>query len=317
MIKGADSVETAYDVVIVGAGYGGVATAAALVRAGYHGSVGILSDELVLPYERPPLSKSYFIGKDSLDCIRQRDATYWEAAVADLVLGARVVSIDPDGKAVHLHEGRSVGYGALVWAAGGTARTLSGLEGWAAVHTLRSLTDADRIIDAAGGAPRALVIGGGYLGLEVAAALSTRGASVTLAEIADQLLARVAGPTVSAFFGDLHRRNGVEILLGASVDAVGADAAGHATSAVVGGTARPFDLVLCAIGMEPVVAPLVQAGAVVGDGVEVDESCRTSLPHVYAVGDCVSQAHPYYPPGGSESNRCRTPSIRAQLLPPR
>jgi 3-phenylpropionate/trans-cinnamate dioxygenase ferredoxin reductase subunit len=197
-------------------------------------------------------------------------------------------------------DGRAFGYGTLVWAAGGSPRALACPGADAPnVHGIRRRRDVNAIrADLAAGATRAVIVGGGYIGLEAAAVLRKAGCAVTLLESQDRVLSRVAGPTLSTFFADRHRAEGVDLRLGTGVERIETDAAGRAVAVHTdAGEAIACDLVIVGIGIVPEVGPLVIAGAAGGNGVDVDAHCRTSLPSVFAVGDCA--AHPNVFAGGS------------------
>jgi len=275
------------DVVIVGAGHAGVQLVSALAKHRYAGSILLISDETVLPYERPPLSKGYLKGTEKREALDFRDARYWTEGPTRLLLGTRVQSIDPGARTLQLDDGRQVAYGDLVWAAGGRARRLpvpgAELKG---VHYIRSLEDANAILDAARDAKHAVIIGGGYIGLEAAASLRSLGLEVVVLEAAPRLLARVTSAPVSAYFKRLHEDNGVEIRLGALAEAVTGEAGKVTGVGLAGGARIRTDLLIAGIGLVPCVDVLEAAGCEVSDGVVVDAQFRTTLPHVHAIGDC-------------------------------
>ena len=286
--------EMRYDVLIVGAGHGGAQAAIALRQHGYPGSVALLGNETELPYERPPLSKEYLSGKKPFARILSRPAEYWDEKNVELLLGRHVTTVDPDAREVVLQDGSRLGYGTLVWATGGSPRRLAcpghGLQG---VHSLRNRADVDRMVGELPSVGRVVIIGGGYIGLEAAAVLVEFGKQVVVLEAQDRVLARVAGEPLSRFFEAEHRARGVDVRLGVTVSRLdGRD--GHVSGVWLGdGELLAADMVLVGIGIEPAVAPLLEAGAAGGNGVEIDTACRTSLPHVYAIGDCALQSNPF------------------------
>ncbi|MEO5706829.1 MAG: FAD-dependent oxidoreductase [Alteraurantiacibacter sp.] len=286
----------AADIVIVGAGHGGAQAAIALRQNGFAGSIVLLGREPELPYERPPLSKDYLARDKPFERILIRPEAFWPDKQVTLRSGCAVTRVDPQTKELALSDGTSLRYGTLVWATGGDARRLScpGAD-LAGVHAVRNKADADALIAALdGGARRVVVIGGGYIGLEAAAVLTKLGCRVTLLEALPRVLARVAGEPLSRFFEDEHRAHGVDLRLSSAVEALVGDEAGHVRAVrLADGEDIPADLVIVGIGIIPAVAPLIAAGAAGGNGVEVDEFCRTSLPDVYAVGDCAAHANPY------------------------
>ncbi len=285
---------TRFDVVIVGAGHGGAQAAIALRQAGFVGSVAIVGEEAELPYERPPLSKDYLSGKRLFERLLIRPASFWAERDVGLLTGHRAVAVDAARQAVHLESGEPIGYGRLIWAAGGRARRLTcpGAD-LAGVHTIRSRADVDRIIAELPSVDRAVVIGGGYIGLEAAAALAAQGKRVTLVEALDRVLARVAGTALSRFFEAEHRRHGIDIRLDAAVLGIEAQAGRAASVRLATGEPLPCELVIVGIGIEPAVEPLLAAGADGTNGVDVDEFGRTSLASIFAVGDCAAHRNAY------------------------
>ena len=281
---------TRYDVVIVGAGHAGVQMVAALEKHKCNGTIGLLCDETVLPYERPPLSKDYLAGGAAP---LLRSETYWESTDVQLQLATRVTRVDPDLRQVQLSEGGTVSYGSLVWAAGADARRLP-LPGADAenVIRIRRLDDINRLRRHTPPNSNVVIIGGGYIGLETAAVLNKLGHNVVVVEALDRVLARVTSPTVSRFYQDLHREHGVRVELDAGVTAmVTVDGLARSVE-LASGKSLPADVVIVGIGAIPNVEPLVAAGAVGGNGIAVDERCRTTLPDIYAIGDCALQRTP-------------------------
>ncbi len=278
---------TAHDVVIVGAGHGGAQAAIALRQQGFTGSLAMIGDEPEPPYERPPLSKDYLAGDKTFERILIRPAAFWAERNVDLRLGERVTAVDGDARTVATDAGDTIGYGTLIWATGGAPRRLScaGAD-LAGVHSVRTRADVDRMIAELPRVERVIVVGGGYIGLEAAAVLTKLGKHVTVLEALDRVLARVAGEPLSRFYEAEHRAHGVDVHLGAKVDSiVGAD--GRVTGVRMhDGSMIPAQMVIVGIGIIPAVAPLLAAGATGGNGVETDAHCRTSLPHVFAIGDC-------------------------------
>jgi 3-phenylpropionate/trans-cinnamate dioxygenase ferredoxin reductase subunit len=277
-----------YDVVIVGGGHGGAQVAVMLRTQKFEGSIAIIGDEPELPYERPPLSKEYFAGEKEFERIQLRPAKYWDEREVTMLLGKRVVAVDPVGHTVTTDGGETIGYGKLVWATGGAPRMLpipgGDLPG---VQGVRTKADADAMKAASETAGQIVVIGGGYIGLEAAAVLTKAGKKVVLLEALDRVLARVAGEELSRFFEKEHRAHGVDLRLGVSVAAIEGEA--HVTGVrLANGEVIPADLVIVGIGIVPAVEPLIAAGAEGGNGVLVDGLCKTSLPDVYAIGDCAA-----------------------------
>ncbi|MEN9683501.1 MAG: hypothetical protein RLZZ427_1252 [Pseudomonadota bacterium] len=279
-----------YDVLIVGAGQGGAGAAIQLRQQGFTGSVGMIGREAEPPYERPPLSKEYMLGDKTFDRLYIRQPDFWAGKDIDLVLGTEVTAIDPAARSVRLSDGRSATYGDVIWATGGDPRRLT-IPGAAlpGVHGVRTRDDADAILGELAGVTRVVVIGGGYIGLEAAAVLRKLGKEVTLLEVLPRVLARVAGPQLSEFYEAEHRAHGVDLRTETGVDAIlGSDRVTGVKLA--DGSEIACELVIVGIGIIPAVGALIAAGAAGGNGVDVDEFCRTSLPHVYAIGDCAAHA---------------------------
>jgi 3-phenylpropionate/trans-cinnamate dioxygenase ferredoxin reductase component len=295
-----------FDVVIVGAGHGGAAAAIALRTAGFSGSIALVGRESEPPYERPPLSKEYMAGEKPFERLYIRPLEFWATKDIALRLGATVVSVDPDAKTVALEGGDTLGYGDLIWATGGDPRKLSceGAE-LKGVHGVRNREDADAIMAELSNVDQIVVIGGGYIGLEAAAVLTKLGKKVVLLEALPRVLARVAGEELSAFYEAEHRAQGVDLRTNVSVAALVGEA-GHVSGVrLAGGEVIPAQMVIVGIGIIPAVEPLLAAGAAGGNGVEIDAHCRTSLPHIYALGDCAAHAN-----GFAEGTMIRLESVQ-------
>jgi NADPH-dependent 2,4-dienoyl-CoA reductase/sulfur reductase-like enzyme len=282
------------DVVIVGTGHGGAQAAIALRQHGHEGAILMIGRDDAPPYERPPLSKEYLAGDKGFERIMIRPEKFWAEKDIALRLGAAVTAIDPQAHRLTLADGGQVTYRKLIWSGGGDPRRLpvpgAVLPG---VFYVRDKADADAMMRALGqGASRAVVIGGGYIGLEAAAVLRKLGCAVTLVEMLPRLLARVAGEELSDFYAQEHRRQGVDLRLSTGVHAVLGD------DRVTGvrldtGEEVACDMVVVGIGIVPAVAPLIAAGAAGSNGVDVDFCCRTTLDDIYAIGDCAAHANPF------------------------
>lgn len=279
-----------YDVLIVGGGHGGAQAAIALRQRNFAGTIAIVGDEPDPPYERPPLSKDYLARDKPFERILIRPPAFWTERRVDLLLGRRVVRVDADAHRVKTADGATIGYGMLVWATGGAPRrlTCSGHD-LPGVHAVRTRADADAIMAELDAVGRVCIVGGGYIGLEAAAVLIKAGKQVTLLEAQDRLLARVAGAPLSAFYAREHRAAGVDLRLNVVVDCIEPADRGLSVR-TADGAAFACDMVIVGIGIVPAVEPLLAAGAAGGNGVDVDDQCRTSLPDIYAIGDCA--AHP-------------------------
>jgi 3-phenylpropionate/trans-cinnamate dioxygenase ferredoxin reductase subunit len=283
-----------YDLVIVGAGHGGAQAAIALRQNKFEGTIVMIGDEPDLPYERPPLSKEYFSGEKTLERILIRPAAFWDERNIAMRLGHVVTAVDADAHRLTLGDGSTIGYGHLVWATGGSPRRLacSGHD-LVGVHTVRTRADVDRMLGELVATTRAVVIGGGYIGLEAAAVLSKFGKQVTVLEAVDRVLARVAGEPLSRFYEAEHRAHGVDVRLNAKVDCIEGKDGRVSGVRLAGGEVLPCDMVIVGIGIIPAVAPLIAAGAQGGNGVTVDAHCRTSLPDIFAIGDCALHSNAF------------------------
>ena len=279
-----------FDCLIIGGGHAGAQSAILLRQQKFTGTIGLIGAEPDLPYERPPLSKDYLAGEKTFERLLLRPAAFWDDHGIEMILGERVKSVDPAGHSVQTASGADYGYGKLIWAGGGVARQLSCPGATAqGLFTVRTRADVDALMAMLPGAKRFIIVGGGYIGLEAAAVLSKLGKQVALIEALDRVLARVAGPALSTFFQDEHRSHGVDIRLDTAVEAIETDAQDRATGVrLADGTVVPGDTIIIGIGIVPETGPLILAGASGGNGVDVDEFGQTSLPDIYAVGDCAA-----------------------------
>jgi 3-phenylpropionate/trans-cinnamate dioxygenase ferredoxin reductase subunit len=283
-----------YDILIVGAGHAGAQAAIALRQNKFEGSIAIVGDEPEIPYERPPLSKDYLAGEKPFERILIRPAAFWPERDVAMLTGTRVVSVDPQAHQVLTADGAAIDYGRLIWAAGGSPRSLvcSGHD-LVGVHAVRTRADVDRLMGELARTERVVVIGGGYIGLEAAAVLTKLGKKVTVLEALDRVLARVAGEPLSRFYEAEHRAHGVDVRLGAGVACI-EEQDGRATGVrLASDEILPCEMVIVGIGILPSVAPLLAAGAAGGNGVAVDSECRTSLPDIFAIGDCALHANAF------------------------
>jgi 3-phenylpropionate/trans-cinnamate dioxygenase ferredoxin reductase subunit len=294
-----------WDVAIVGAGHGGAQAAIQLRQLGYSGSIGLIGAEPEPPYERPPLSKDYLTGDKPFERMLIRPEAFWRDRNVELVQGMAIERVDADARALTSAVGERFGYRSLVWATGGVPRRLR-CEGGdlAGVHVVRCKAEVDHILAELAAARRVAVIGGGYIGLETAAALSKLGKQVTVIEALDRVLARVAGEPISHFYESEHRSHGVALRLGAAVAALEGEERVTAVR-LADGERIAADLVVVGIGIEAAAGPLLAAGAAGGNGVDVDSFCRTSLPDVYAVGDCAAHENVW-----ADGRRLRLESVQ-------
>ncbi|NBW74402.1 MAG: NAD(P)/FAD-dependent oxidoreductase [Sphingomonadaceae bacterium] len=280
-----------FDVVIVGGGHGGAQAAIALRTQGFSGSIAIVGREDEPPYERPPLSKEYLAQEKPFERLYLRPREYWADKQVELLLGREVTAVDPAARQLTCADGSALTYGELIWAAGGDPRQLScpGSD-LAGIHYVRTRADVDALMAELPQVTRAVVIGGGYIGLEAAAVLSKLGKQVTLLEALPRVLARVAGEDLSRFYEAEHRAHGVDLRTGMAVE--GIEGEGRVSGVkLADGSVIPADVVIVGIGIIPSIGVLLTAGAVGGNGVDIDAQCRTSLPHVFAIGDCAAHAN--------------------------
>ena len=282
-----------FDVVIVGAGHGGAQAAVVLRQQGFEGSIAMIGREDEPPYERPPLSKEYLAREKPFERLYIRPPAFWGERGIEMILGREVVAVDSAARIVTLENSDTVEYNDLIWATGGDPRKLNchghHLSG---IHAVRTREDVDLIMAELDGVSHVAVVGGGYIGLEAAAVLTKLGKPVTLLEALPRVLARVAGPELSAFYEAEHRTQGVDLRTGIGVIAIEGDT--HVTGVrLADETIIAADMVIVGIGIIPAVAPLIAAGAEGGNGVIVDENCRTSLPHIYAIGDCAAHVNDF------------------------
>ncbi|MDG6079347.1 NAD(P)/FAD-dependent oxidoreductase [Erythrobacter litoralis] len=284
-----------YDVVIVGSGHGGAQAAIALRQAGHAEPILMVSRDRNPPYERPPLSKEYLAGEKPFERIMLRPEAFWAERDVELRLGCNANEVDAEAHSIRLSDGESISYRKLIWAAGGDPRRLScsGAD-YAGIHTIRSRRDVDALrTEIEGGARRAVIVGAGYIGLEAAASLRTLGCEVTVVEMLDRVMARVAGEELSAFYAAEHRAHGVDLRFETAVEKIEGENDRIAGAVLSTGETLPCDVAIVGIGIVPSVGPLIAAGAAGSNGVDVDEYCRTSLDDIYAIGDCAAHANPY------------------------
>lgn len=276
--------------VIVGASYAGVQLAASVRELGFAAPIVLLGDETHAPYQRPPLSKGLLSGKTSADQLALRGPDFYAEQAIDLRLGVRATAIDVAAQRVQLADGRTLNYGWLALATGARCRPLpvpgAQLRG---VHELRTLDDALAVhaaVTNCGPDRRACVIGGGFIGLEVAAALKAAGAEVTVIEGQSRLLARSFPPAMSDYVANAHRQRGLAVELGCGVQALMDDGTGQVQAVqLADGRVLPCDLVVLGIGVVPNTELAEAAGIECAGGILVDGLGRTSAPNVLAMGD--------------------------------
>ncbi|MEV4125381.1 FAD-dependent oxidoreductase [Nocardia sp. NPDC049707] len=282
--------------VIVGGGLAAAKLAEALRDNDFAGTVTLISAEDYLPYERPPLSKEHLTGKKSLEEFTVDPGQWYRDHHIDVRLGTEVGAIDPSAKTVTLPDGSTLGYDKLALATGSTPRRLP-IPGMDArrVYTLRTIGDSDSLIELFGSARRLVIIGAGWIGLEVASAARAARVEVTIVESAELPLLAALGPEMGRVFADLHRDHGVDLRFGARVEAITTHRV--ETDLATGvrladGTVIEGDAVLVAIGARPNIELAADAGLAIDGGVLVDASLSTSDPNIVAVGDIASEQHP-------------------------
>ena len=277
-------------VVIVGAGQAGVQTAISLRQLGFDGRISLLGDELFPPYQRPPLSKKLMTGEMDVERTYIRSEAYYAKSGVELVLGVRVAAIDRERRAVLCEDGRALDYDRCVLCTGTRARRLD-LPGGdlPGVFYLRTLEDCEQIKAAVASGARAVIIGGGYIGLEIAASLSKWRCDVTVLEALERVLNRVVALPVSDFFAAEHARHGVRIVTGAAVAAL--EGSGRVEQVrCADGRAFPADIVVIGVGALPNDDLARAGGLAVENGIVVDDLGRTSDPAIFAAGDVTN--HP-------------------------
>jgi 3-phenylpropionate/trans-cinnamate dioxygenase ferredoxin reductase subunit len=295
--------------VIVGASYAGTHLAAAAREQGFDGAIVLIGDEPHAPYQRPPLSKGLLTGKTGMGQLALRGPDFYTQQGIDLRVGQRATALDLAARRVRLADGDSLEYGWLALATGARCRPLSvpgaELQG---VHQLRTLDDALAVQRRLGRCSNACIVGGGFIGLEVAAALISAGARVTVVESQTRLLARAFPAFMSDYVAEAHRQRGVSLELGRSVRALLGRQGRVEAVQFDDGRTMDCDLVVAGIGVLPNTELADAAGIACNDGILVDALGRTSVPNVLAVGDVANMAQPPFP--GSPA-RMRFESIQA------
>jgi 3-phenylpropionate/trans-cinnamate dioxygenase ferredoxin reductase subunit len=282
--------------VIVGGGLAGAKAAETLRAEGYDGPVVLVAGEAEVPYERPPLSKGYLLGKADRESPRVHPADWYADHDVELRTGLRATHLDPGAHRLTLEDGDELGYAKLLLATGSSPRRLpvpgADLDG---VRYLRTLADADTLLaDLSGGGRRVVIVGAGWIGLEVAAAARHHGNQVTMVEPQPTPLHAVLGPEMGGVFARLHREHGVDLFTGTVVREL-RGAGGRVQSVVTDRHAGlAADVVVIGVGVTPDVELAAAAGLEVDNGVVTDHALRTSVPDVFAAGDVASSFHPLY-----------------------
>lgn len=271
--------------ICIGASHAGAQFALSLRQSGWDGDIILFGEEPELPYHRPPLSKDFMLDARSFDDILIRPAEVYKKADIDMRLGSRVVNVSPQDKLIELSNGETWQYDKLIMATGARARKLP-LQGadHKRVYYLRSKSDVDAIKSEIGPDKSALIIGGGYIGLETASSLYKQGVKVTVLEAMDRILQRVTAPVMSNFYKRIHREEGVNIV--ESEVAVGIESDGETLSVhTAKGHHFSADFIIIGIGVLPNMELAADAGLCVGNGIEINEFCQSSDPDIYAIGD--------------------------------
>jgi 3-phenylpropionate/trans-cinnamate dioxygenase ferredoxin reductase component len=323
---------------VIGAGHAGGEIAFALRQQGYAGPLTVVGEEAHLPYQRPPLSKAYLKGECEAASLYLRQHAAYEKANIGLLLSRRVERIDRANKKLVFDDGREASYSKLALTTGGRARRMTindaaRAERTSNFHYLRNIEDVDAIRSSLEAGKRLVVIGGGYVGLEVAASAIARDVQVTVLEALPRVLARVTAPQMSAFYEQVHRSAGVNLHTNIEVTGLDFNAAGDVVTAVhcTGGVVIPADVVVVGIGLLPNTEIAQAAGLDVDNGIVVNEHAATSDPDIVAAGDCANHpsrlrlresSEPFLRSshstgvraerGGAGSRRCRLPRGQAK-----
>lgn len=282
--------------VVVGGGHAAGALLANLLQQKYQGKVVLVGEEHYPPYQRPPLSKAYLSGEAEHKSLLLKPLSAYEGAGFQMHLGVRVDSIDRASRCLSLSDQSTLSYDRLVLATGSKVRRLNatGIES-KGIHYLHDIADADQLRQALAPGKRLVIVGGGYIGLEVAASSTKLGVKVTVLEAAERLMQRVTGPEVSAFLHEKHARAGVDVRLGSAVKGFKADGQGQVEGVMLGsGECVPADVVLISIGVVAAADLAEAAGIACEDGILVDENVRTNDPAILAIGDCTRHKNLFF-----------------------
>ncbi len=300
------SVSASPGIVIIGAGQAASQAVVSLRAEGFEGAITLIGDEAEPPYQRPPLSKKFLAGEIGFDRVELKPSEFYANAHCTLMLGTRVTALDAKAKTVTTGDGRVIAYTKLLIATGSRVREINvpgfDLKG---VHYLRTVGDVSEIQSHFKAGARMVIVGGGYIGLEVAAVAKKNGLDVTVLETADRVLARVVDPIVSRFYERVHGTAGVKICTGVTVAGFEGDADNNVTGVASGdGKIFPCDFVVVGIGILPNTELADLAGLKVENGIVVDDCTRTSDPDIFAAGDCTNH------PNGVFDRRLRLESVQ-------
>ena len=273
-------------VLIVGAGHAAGQVVASLLQKQFEGRITLLGEEPWYPYQRPPLSKKFLAGEMPAERLYFKPRSFYDVANVDVHLNTKVTLIDPTARSVQTAAGQTFDYDYLVIATGSRPRELA-LPGssLAGIHYLRGIDDVEHIRADMSQNGQMLIVGAGYIGLEVAAVAAQLGQDVTVVEMEDRVMSRVVSPELSQFYQDVHTANGVKLRLSTSIKCFTGDS--RVTGVILEtGEKLAADNIVVGIGIVPNVELAADAGLDVSNGIVVDDHCRTSDPHIYAVGDC-------------------------------
>ena len=281
-------------IVIAGAGHAAGQLVASLKQQKFAGQIVLIGDESYLPYQRPPLSKKFLSGDLPAERLYVKPASFYEDPQIELKLDTRVSKIDRVGKLVCTETGESIPYDKLILALGSRVRRLqiegADLDG---IHYLRSIADVDGIHAEMQNKKNAVIVGAGYIGLEVAAVLRQQGLSVTVVEMADRVMSRVVSPEISDFYQIEHTNQGVKLRLSTGIVAFHGEGRIESLE-TADGDLIPSDFVVIGVGIVPNMELAAEAGLEVDDGIVVNDQCQSSDPDIYAVGDCTTHPNSIY-----------------------
>ena len=276
-------------IVVIGAGQAGSSLVAKLRNDGFDGDITLIGAETALPYQRPPLSKAYLLGELALERLFLRPESFYRDNNITLRLGCRVTAIDPAAKTVSIGD-EVIAYDQLALTTGSDPRHLPAAIGGdlGGVFVVRSLADVDAMAPHVVEGKRAQIVGGGYIGLEAAAVCAKRGVKVTLVEMAERILQRVAAPETSDYFRDLHENHGVDILEGVGLQQLHGAAGKVSRAELSNGSVLDVDFVVVGAGITPSTQLAEMAGLALDNGIKTDAQGRTSDPAIWSAGDCAS-----------------------------
>lgn len=303
-------------IIVIGAGQAGSSLVVKLRNLGYDGEITLIGAEPVVPYQRPPLSKKYMLGEMDVERLYLRPHAFYDEQNIAVRTGTHVVSIDRAAKTVSLDNGEVLEYDQLALTTGSHPRNLPAAVGGdlSHVYTVRTLQDADDMAAHFVEGRKALIIGGGYIGLEAAAVAAMRGVKVVLVEMADRILQRVAAPETSDYFRTLHTKRGVDIREGVGLVRLNGENGVVTSATLTDDTTLAIDFAIVGVGITPATELAEEIGLEIENGIKVDGHGRTSDSSIYAAGDCASSRIKVHV---SVWRACLTPLNRPRRPPPR